>query len=89
MGFGGTHPRTRREAAALIGETIENAGRTSQTIEDDVGHAFRDRIDEFLRDRHLELRGAAVHGSMMPLAKTPGNGASWSEPTTSLWPESS
>ena len=28
MGFGGTHPRTRREAAALIGETIENAGRT-------------------------------------------------------------
>jgi hypothetical protein len=58
----------------LIGETIENAGSTSETIEDDVGDAFCNRIDEFLRDRHLELRGGAVHESMMALRKTPGNG---------------
>jgi hypothetical protein len=58
----------------LIGETIENAGSTSETIEDDVGDAFCNRIDEFLRDGHLELRDGAVHGSMMPLQKTPGNG---------------
>jgi len=57
----------------LIGELIESAGSTSETIEDDVGDAFCNRIDEFLRDRHLELRGAAVHDSMMPLGKTPGN----------------
>ena len=72
--FGGTHPRTRPGAAGLTGETIENAGSTSQTIEDDVGHAICNRIDEFLRDRHPELWGGAIHDSMMPLRETPGNG---------------
>jgi hypothetical protein len=58
-----------------------------ETIEDDVGDAFCNRIDEFLRDRHLELRGEAVHDSMMPLGKLPATVASWPESTTSLWPE--
>jgi hypothetical protein len=39
----------------------------AQPIEDDVGDAFCDRIDEFLGDRQHKLTASAVHDSMMPL----------------------
>jgi hypothetical protein len=57
---------------------IENAGTSSETIEDDVGHAFCDRIDEVIRYLQLELSTRTVHDSMMPLREIFGNG--WSSP---------